>query len=211
MATEVTAVIAAKQEGPSVGEVVTHLPLAEQVFVMVGSRPTGRSERAAGAATARTTAAARGRAIRRAILLIRRRSRCSSTRRLVDPEDIPLVEPILSGEADHVTASRLRADRASCMAGSTSSSARRPSFITAHQLAIRLPPERQSERLPCMDQRAAAARFTEDGRPSNRNDHHTPAAGRSLKFPATSTCARMAARISVFAAYGYSLVRYLFF
>ena len=113
VATAVTAVIAAKQEGPSVGEVVTRTsPFAEQVFVMVGESTDGTFERAAesGATALHDGRRGKGEAIRRAIPLIQTPVAVFlDADGSHDPEDIPLlVEPILSGEADHVTASRLR-------------------------------------------------------------------------------------------------------
>ena len=113
VATAVTAVIAAKQEGPSVGEVVTRTsPFAEQVFVMVGESTDGTFERAAesGATALHDGRRGKGEAIRRAIPLIQTPVTVFlDADGSHDPEDIPLlVEPILSGDADHVTASRLR-------------------------------------------------------------------------------------------------------
>ena len=113
VADDVSVVIAAKQEAHSISDVLsrTH-PFAGQVFVVVGRSTDGTSEFAgrAGANVLQDGGKGKGEALRRAIPHI-------ETPVTVfldadgshDPEDIPLlVEPILKGEADHVTASRLR-------------------------------------------------------------------------------------------------------
>jgi dolichol-phosphate mannosyltransferase len=111
--TDVSAVIAAKQEAPSIAGVIDRTRrYAGEIIVMVGDSSDGTPEVAArsGAKVMKDGGRGKGEAIRRAIPHI-------ATPVTVfldadgshDPEDIPLlVEPILSGRADHVTASRLR-------------------------------------------------------------------------------------------------------
>jgi dolichol-phosphate mannosyltransferase len=113
VATDVSVVIAAKQEAPSIGGVIDRTRrYANDVLVVVGQSTDGTADVAArsGANVLAETGRGKGLAIRQAIPHIR-------TPVVVfldadgshDPEDIPLlVEPILAGEADHVVASRLR-------------------------------------------------------------------------------------------------------
>jgi glycosyltransferase involved in cell wall biosynthesis len=113
VATEVSVVIAAKQEAPSIAEVVDRTgPFAGQVLVVVGQSTDGTYERAAqaGATVLHDGGLGKGEALRRAIPLIRTPVTVFlDADGSHDPEDIPLlVEPILSDQADHVTASRLR-------------------------------------------------------------------------------------------------------
>ena len=113
VATEVSVIIAAKQEAPSIGNVLYRTaPFAGQVFVVVGGSSDGTFERAAesGATVLHDGGKGKGEALRRAIPLIQTPVTVFlDADGSHDPEDIPLlVEPILAGKADHVTASRLR-------------------------------------------------------------------------------------------------------
>ena len=113
VAAEVSIVIAAKQEAPSIGEVLYRTaPFAGNVFVVVGGSSDGTFDvaRASGATVLDDGGKGKGEALRRAIPLIRTPVTVFlDADGSHDPEDIPLlVEPILSGQADHVTASRLR-------------------------------------------------------------------------------------------------------
>jgi dolichol-phosphate mannosyltransferase len=112
VASAVTAVIAAKQEAPTIVEVITRSrTYAGEVLVIDGHSTDGTPDLAAGCGAKVIVDGGRGKgeALRRAIPHI-------ETPVTVfldadgshDPEDIPLlVEPILDGKADHVTASRL--------------------------------------------------------------------------------------------------------
>ena len=107
-----TIVIAAKNEAPTIGDVVTHARrLAAQVIVVDGhsTDDTRKIARCCGADTLSDGGRGKGFAIRTAIPYIRHEVTV-----FVDADgshalcDIPrLIEPIRSGEADHVTASRL--------------------------------------------------------------------------------------------------------
>jgi dolichol-phosphate hexosyltransferase len=113
VATDVTVVIAAKQEAPSIAEVVQRTrPFANAVLVIVGRSTDGTSEVAAtsGATVFPDGGRGKGEAIRRAIPHVRTPVTVFlDADGSHDPEDIPLlVEPILTDAADHVTASRLR-------------------------------------------------------------------------------------------------------
>jgi dolichol-phosphate mannosyltransferase len=109
---ELTVVIAAKDEAPTIGDVVTHaLRLAGQVIVVDGHSTDGTHEiaRSCGADVLFDSGRGKGDAIRTAIPHIR-----GAVTVFVDADgshalcDIPrLIEPIRQGEADHVTASRL--------------------------------------------------------------------------------------------------------
>ena len=109
---ELTVVIAAKDEAPTIGDVVTHaLRLAGQVIVVDGHSTDGTHEiaRRCGADVLFDGGRGKGDAIRTAIPHIR-----GAVTVFVDADgshalcDIPrLTEPIRQGEADHVTASRL--------------------------------------------------------------------------------------------------------
>jgi glycosyltransferase involved in cell wall biosynthesis len=113
LASDVSIVIAAKQEAPSIGRVLDRARrYAETTLVIVGASTDGTAEVAAGngARVVADGGRGKGEALRRAIPLI-------TTPVTVfldadgshDPEDIPLlVAPILAGDADHVAASRLR-------------------------------------------------------------------------------------------------------
>jgi dolichol-phosphate mannosyltransferase len=113
ISTDVSAVIAAKQEAPSIGDVIDRTRrYAGEILVVVGDSTDGTPDVAArsGAKVMKDGGRGKGEAIRRAIPHI-----CTPVTVFLDadgshdPEDIPLlVEPILSGRADHVTASRLR-------------------------------------------------------------------------------------------------------
>lgn len=113
LASDVSIVIAAKQEAPSIGGVLERARrYADTTVVVVGASTDGTADVAAdcGARVIADGGRGKGEALRRAIPLI-------TTPVTVfldadgshDPEDIPLlVAPILVGEADHVAASRLR-------------------------------------------------------------------------------------------------------
>jgi len=112
VAADVSAVVAAKQEGPTIAEVVARARLYAGAVIVVAGRSTDGTAEIAGRSGAKVIAdggRGKGEAIRRAIPLV-------ETPVTVfldadgshDPEDIPLlVEPIASGLADHVSASRL--------------------------------------------------------------------------------------------------------
>jgi dolichol-phosphate mannosyltransferase len=113
VATDVSAVIAAKQEAPSIADIVNRTRrYAGEVFVVDGHSTDGTPELAArcGASVLADGGRGKGDAIRRAIPHIRTPVTVFlDADGSHDPEDIPLlVEPILTGQADHVTASRLR-------------------------------------------------------------------------------------------------------
>ncbi|MEO6236493.1 MAG: glycosyltransferase family 2 protein [Vicinamibacterales bacterium] len=113
LAADVSVIIAAKQEAPSIGGVIERTRRYACTIVVVDGHSTdGTATIAAegGATVVVDGGRGKGEAIRRAIPLI-------TTPVAVfldadgshDPEDIPLlVAPILAGEADHVAASRLR-------------------------------------------------------------------------------------------------------
>jgi glycosyltransferase involved in cell wall biosynthesis len=111
--TAVTAVIAAKQEGPTIGEVIDRTKrYVDEVIVVAGRSTDGTPDLAArcGARVMLDGGRGKGEAIRRAIPHIRTPIAVFlDADGSHDPEDIPLlVEPILKDEADHVSASRLR-------------------------------------------------------------------------------------------------------
>ena len=109
---DVTIVIAAKNEAPTIRDVVTCCRrFAGQVLVVDGCSRDGTTEiaRESGAEVLAELGPGKGHAIRTAIPHIR-----GSITVLIDadgshlPSDIPcLIEPIRNGEADHVSASRL--------------------------------------------------------------------------------------------------------
>lgn len=113
LAADVSVIIAAKQEAPSIGGVIERTRRYANTIVVVDGHSTDDTASIATAGGARVVAdggRGKGEAIRCAIPLI-------TTPVAVfldadgshDPEDIPLlVAPILAGEADHVAASRLR-------------------------------------------------------------------------------------------------------
>lgn len=113
VATDVCALIAAKQEAPSIEEVIRRTRrYVGEIIVAAGRSTDGTPELAerSGARVIHDGGRGKGEAIRRAIPHIR-----TPVTVLLDadgshdPEDIPLlVEPILAGEADHVSGSRLR-------------------------------------------------------------------------------------------------------
>jgi glycosyltransferase involved in cell wall biosynthesis len=112
-ATDVSVIIAAKQEAPSVGGVIDRTRrYASEILVVVGQSTDGTADVAArsGASVLPDNGRGKGRAIRQAIPHIRTPVTVFlDADGSHDPEDIPLlVEPILAGEADHVVASRLR-------------------------------------------------------------------------------------------------------
>jgi glycosyltransferase involved in cell wall biosynthesis len=111
--TDVSVVIAAKQEGRSVGEIVARTrPFAGEVIVVAGQSTDGTAERAAeaGAVVIPDGGKGKGEAIRCAIPHLRTPVTVFlDADGSHDPEDIPLlVEPIFADAADHVSASRLR-------------------------------------------------------------------------------------------------------
>ena len=113
VATAVSAVIAAKQEGPSIGDIVRRTrAFAGAVIVVVGRSTDATADRAAqgGATVLADGGRGKGEALRRAIAHVRTPITVFlDADGSHDPEDIPLlVEPILTDRADHVSASRLR-------------------------------------------------------------------------------------------------------
>jgi dolichol-phosphate mannosyltransferase len=113
VSTEVSAVIAAKQEGRSIEDVVRRARrYVGEVIVVVGRSTDGTSEIAArcGARVVDDGGRGKGEAIRCAIPRIQTPIAVFlDADGSHDPEDIPLlVEPILADRADHVSASRLR-------------------------------------------------------------------------------------------------------
>ena len=113
VAADVSAIIAAKQEAPSIAEVVRRARrYTGEVIVVTGRSTDGTREIAArsGATVMDDGGIGKGEAIRRAIPHIRTPiTVLLDADGSHDPEDIPLlVDPIVTGNADHVTASRLR-------------------------------------------------------------------------------------------------------
>ncbi len=113
VATAVSAVIAAKQEGPSIGDIVKRTrAFAGEVIVVAGRSTDGTAEIAAqsGATVIPDGGRGKGEALRCAIAHIRTPITVFiDADGSHDAEDIPLlVEPILTDRADHVSASRLR-------------------------------------------------------------------------------------------------------
>ena len=113
VAADVSAVIAAKQEAPSIADVIDRTRrYAGTIHVIVGRSTDGTADIAAASGANVLTDGGRGKgeALRRAIPHVRTPVTVFlDADGSHDPEDIPLlVEPILAGEADHVAASRLR-------------------------------------------------------------------------------------------------------
>ena len=113
VATDVSAVIAAKQEAGTIDSIVRRCERYVGEIIVVDGRSTdGTAEIAAqcGARVVSDRGKGKGDAIRCAIPLVRTPVTVFlDADGSHDPEDIPLlVEPILEGHADHVTASRLR-------------------------------------------------------------------------------------------------------
>ena len=113
VASEVSAVIAAKQEAGSIEQIVRRsVRYAGEIVVVVGRSTDGTGEIAGrcGATVLADRGKGKGDAIRCAIPRIRTPITVFlDADGSHDPEDIPLlVEPILADQADHVTASRLR-------------------------------------------------------------------------------------------------------
>lgn len=111
--TDVSAVIAAKQEGPTIGDIVTRTQrYVGEVIVVAGRSTDDTAERAAesGAVVIADGGRGKGEAIRRAVPHLRTPVTVFlDADGSHDPEDIPLlVEPIFADRADHVSASRLR-------------------------------------------------------------------------------------------------------
>jgi glycosyltransferase involved in cell wall biosynthesis len=113
VATDVSVVIAARQEAPSIGGVIDRTRrYANEILVVVGQSTDGTADVASrsGASVLPDKGRGKGQAIRQAIPHIRTPVTVFlDADGSHDPEDIPLlVEPILAGDADHVVASRLR-------------------------------------------------------------------------------------------------------
>jgi glycosyltransferase involved in cell wall biosynthesis len=113
VAADVSVVIAAKQEAPSLAGVIGRTRrYATEIVVVVGASTDGTDSIAAenGATVLGDGGRGKGEALRCAIPHIRTPVTVFlDADGSHDPEDIPLlVEPILAGEADHVAASRLR-------------------------------------------------------------------------------------------------------
>jgi glycosyltransferase involved in cell wall biosynthesis len=113
VSTDVSAVIAAKQEAPSIENVVRRARrYVGEVIVVVGRSTDGTAEIAhrSGARVLEDGGRGKGEAIRRAIPRIQTPIAVFlDADGSHDPEDIPLlVEPIQADRADHVSASRLR-------------------------------------------------------------------------------------------------------
>lgn len=113
VAIDVSAVIAAKQEGPTIGEVIRRTRMyAGEILVVVGhsTDDTAAIAERSGATVLADGGKGKGEAIRCAIPRIRTPITVFlDADGSHDPEDIPLlVEPILTDQADHVSASRLR-------------------------------------------------------------------------------------------------------
>jgi dolichol-phosphate mannosyltransferase len=113
VARDVSAVVAAKQEGETIGGVVSRArEFSGEVIVVVGASTDGTADVAAkhGATVLADGGRGKGEAIRRAIPHIRTPVTVFlDADGSHDPEDIPLlVEPIVNDRADHVSASRLR-------------------------------------------------------------------------------------------------------
>jgi glycosyltransferase involved in cell wall biosynthesis len=113
VATDVSVVIAAKQEAPSLGQVIDRARRYACEIIVVAGRSTDGTERIAAAHGARVIpdgGRGKGEALRCAIPQVRTPVTVFiDADGSHDPEDIPLlVEPILRGEADHVSGSRLR-------------------------------------------------------------------------------------------------------
>ena len=110
---DVCAVIAAKQEAPSLGAVIDRArQYAGTILCVIGASTDGTADvaRAHGAEVLQDGGRGKGEALRRAIPHIRTPITVFlDADGSHDPEDIPLlVHPIVADEADHVTASRLR-------------------------------------------------------------------------------------------------------
>jgi dolichol-phosphate mannosyltransferase len=113
VAADVSAVIAARQEAPSLGDVIERTrPFVGEIVVVAGQSTDGTAEVAAahGAVVLNDGGRGKGEALRRAIPHIRTPITVFlDADGSHDPEDIPmLVEPIATDRADHVSASRLR-------------------------------------------------------------------------------------------------------
>jgi dolichol-phosphate mannosyltransferase len=113
VATDVSVVIAAKQEAATICDVVSRAGrYAGEIFCVVGTSTDGTPDlaSASGARVLADGGLGKGEAIRCAIPHLRTPVTVFlDADGSHDPEDIPLlVEPILAGEADHVSASRLR-------------------------------------------------------------------------------------------------------
>lgn len=113
VAADVCAVIAAKQESPTIGGIVARTSrYAGQVICVVGRSTDGTAEaaEACGAQVLHDGGRGKGEAMRRALAHVGGAITVFlDADGSHDPEDIPLlVAPIAGGHADHVTASRLR-------------------------------------------------------------------------------------------------------
>ena len=113
VATDVSAVIAAKQEAPSLGDVIERSRrYASTIICVVGKSTDGTADVASahGAVVLADGGRGKGEALRRAIPHVQTPVTVFlDADGSHDPEDIPLlVGPILADQADHVSASRLR-------------------------------------------------------------------------------------------------------
>ena len=113
VATDVSAVIAAKQEAPSLGDVIERTRrYASTIICVVGTSTDGTADVASaqGAVVLADGGRGKGEALRRAIPHVQTPVTVFlDADGSHDPEDIPLlVGPILADQADHVSASRLR-------------------------------------------------------------------------------------------------------
>ena len=113
VATDVSAVIAAKQEATTIGDIVRRTrQYVGDVIVVVGRSTDGTADVAAasGAVVLQDGGRGKGEALRRAVPHLRTPVTVFlDADGSHDPEDIPLlVEPIFADRADHVSASRLR-------------------------------------------------------------------------------------------------------
>lgn len=113
VATDVSVVIAAKQEALSLGGVIARVRrYADDILVVVGASTDGTADVAAqaGARVVSDSGLGKGEALRCAIPHLHTPITVFlDADGSHDPEDIPLlVEPIVADRADHVTASRLR-------------------------------------------------------------------------------------------------------
>src|SRR3954452_8604652 len=113
VAADVSVVIAAKQEGPSIRDVIDRTRrYANDILVVVGESTDGTADIAAhcGANVLAETGRGKGHGVPQPLQLVRPPVTVFlDDAESHDPEDIPLlVEPILAGEAHHVVASRLR-------------------------------------------------------------------------------------------------------
>ena len=146
LAADVSVVIAAKQEAPSIGGVIERTRRYANTIVVVDGHSTDGTANIAAAGGARVVVdggRGKGDAIRRAIPLIRTPVTVFlDADGSHDPEDIPLlVAPILAGDADHVAASRLRGGSSELHGGFDEFFRLLGQLVhhRVHQLALRVP------------------------------------------------------------------------